>query len=183
MLETPGLPAIHVEQRRVTRMDAREASRIPKSRRGKPVMGRRSRLPMPTEVRSASEPPRMSGEPADVSLPPLDGRQSAMEISIDTEVRATAGREFRLAKARQEMQRLSSSTDTALIMQCLRKHANGAPELKPVWVQLQSQLRRVSGLTVGQSSSSLREPEPEPEPEPQGTMDLAEVLRRADETL
>ena len=84
MLETPGLPAIHVEQqksdhinvhRRVTRMDPRETSRIPKSRRGKPVMGRRSRLPMPTEVRSASEPPRINGEPADVSLPPLDGRR------------------------------------------------------------------------------------------------------------
>ena len=167
MLRAPGLPSVRVEQG--------ESSRIPQRQRRGPAMGRRSRLAMP--ARSASEPPRFNGE----SLPPLGTQPSMEEITVDTEVRVAAGRESRLGKARKEMERLSQSTDTALIMQCLRKHANGSWELKPVWLGLQAQLRRVTGLTDW--SAPAREPDPEPEQAPQPTLDLAEVLRRADDTL
>jgi hypothetical protein len=116
----------------------------------------------------------MAAGPLEGALPPVGGRSSAMDE------RGAAGRESRVAKAREEMVRLSASTDTARIMQCLRKHANGAPELKPVWLKLQQQLRRVSGVPVDEMDQ-LREPEPEPEPP--RNLGLAEVLRRADETL
>ena len=139
------------------------------SRRSGPAMGRRAL------TRSASQP----GE-QHASSPALGGRRSAMTVSMDT----GAGNEnaSRVARAREEMQLLSASTDAALIVQCLKKHANGAPELKPVWLALQQQLRRVTGLADGQPAR-LRGPEPEPEPEPQRPLDLVEVLRRADETL
>eukprot|EP01043_Picozoa_sp_COSAG02_P089713 COSAG02_NODE_26656_length_628_cov_0.773157_1_plen_97_part_10 len=97
----------------------------------------------------------MAAGPLEGALPPVGGRSSAVDE------RGPAGRESRVAKAREEMVRLSASTDTARIMQCLRKHANGAPELKPVWLKLQQQLRRVSGVPVDEMDQ-LREPEPEP---------------------
>ena len=136
-------------------------------RSGPAVMGRRAL------IRSASQP----GE-QHVSLPARGGRRSAMSVSMD------AGNETAssVARAREEMQRLSASTDAALIVQCLKKHANGAPELKPVWLALQQQLRRVAGLTDGKPAREP-EPEPEPAPEPQRRLTLAEVLQRADETL